>query len=200
MEKSTSNDAVSLEFSGPFKLYGAKGKLLFDQKVARLAGVYLWTVRFRGGFLINYVGETGNSFYRRMKDHMIQCLGGNYRICDAEQLLEGRKIILWNGMWRKGTRDLMPMFVDEKYVELAPRIRDYLKVLDIFVAPFDTDKRTRRRIEGAIAFSLREQDDPIGSFISEDVRYSGRKQNETPIQVAITSSAKLLGLDHQLFV
>ena len=199
MAKSTLDDVVSLEFFGPFKLCGAKEKLLFDQEVAQFAGVYLWTVQFRDGFLINYVGETGTSFYRRMKDHMIQCMGGNYRICDTEQLLEGRKTVLWNGMWRKGTRDLAPMFVDEKYVELAPRIRDYLRVLDILVAPFETDRRTRRRIEGAIAFSLREQDDPTGSFISEDVRYFGKKQNETPLQVSIISSTKLLGLDHQLF-
>lgn len=190
---------VSLEFLGPFKLCGNKAKLLFDQDIAWLAGIYLWTVQFRDGFLINYIGETGVSFSRRMKDHMIQCIGGNYRICDAEQLLEGKKRILWNGVWRKGTRDLLPMFVDEMYVKLAPQIRDYLRVLDVFVAPIETDKRTRRRIEGSIAFSLREKAEPIGTFVSEDVRYLGRKQNEMPIQVSITSSAKLFGLDHQLF-
>lgn len=190
---------VSLEFSGPFKLCGNKAKLLFDQDIAWLAGIYLWTVQFRGGFLINYIGETGTSFSRRMKDHMIQCLGGNYRICDAERLLEGKKKILWNGVWRKGTRDLLPMFVDEMYVKLAPQIRDYLRVLDVFVAPIEIDRRTRRRIEGSIAFSLREKAEPIGTIVSEDVRYFGRKQNETPIQVSITSSAKLFGLDHQLF-
>jgi hypothetical protein len=200
MEKNKSDFTLALEFYGPFKLCGTEGKLLFDQEMARLEGVYLWTVRFRDGFLINYVGETGTSFYRRMKDHMIQSLGGNYRICDAEQLLKGRKEILWNGMWRKGTRDLMPVFVDEKYVELAPRIRNFLRVLDIFIAPIETDRRTRRRIEGAIAFSLREQADPVGSIVTEDVRYTGRKQGETPIQVTIASSAELFGLDRKLLV
>lgn len=199
MDRSLSRSRVSLEFFGPFKLCGTKAKLLFEQDMAQLPGVYLWTVPYQDGFLINYVGETGASFSRRMKDHMIQCLGGHYRVLDAEHMLEGKKRILWNGVWRKGTRDLLPMFVDEKYIELAPRIRDYLRVLEIFIAPIETDRRTRRRIEGSIALSLRGKAEPVGSFVSEDVRYYGRKKDETPIQVSITSSARLLGLDHQLF-
>lgn len=186
-----------LEFDGPFKLCGSRERTLFDQKVAQLPGIYLWTVRFQGGFLINYVGETGVSFCERMKDHMIQCMGGNYRVCDAGWLLKGERKILWNGMWRKGTRDLMLVFV-EKYVKLAPEIRAYLEVLDIFVAPVQVSKRIRRRIEGAIAFSLRQGPAPIGNFITEDVRYFGRKDDEVPIQVMISSNEKLLGLDSQI--
>jgi hypothetical protein len=124
-------------------------------------------------------------------------MGGNYRICDAEWLLKGERKILWNGMWRKGTRNLMSVFV-ERYVELAPKIKAYLEVLDIFVAPIQVDKRIRRRIEGAIAFSLRRELAPIGSFITEDVRYSGRKDGEAPIQVMIRSSERLLGLESQI--
>jgi hypothetical protein len=199
MGENDSNSVVSLEFYGPFKLCGAEGKVLFSEEKAQLAGLYLWTVQFQGGFLINYVGETGTSFFQRMKDHMIQCMGGNYRVCDAELLLKGEKRILWNGMWRKGTRGLVPVFV-EKYVELAPKIKEYLTVLDVFVAPTQIGRRIRRRTEGSIAFSLREKPAPIGSFISEDVRYFGRKEDETPILVTISSSEKLLGLDYQILV
>jgi hypothetical protein len=197
MAKSKRNPVVSLDFHGPFKLCGTAGKLLFDQEEAQLAGIYLWTVQSQGGFLVNYVGETGTSFHKRMKDHMVQCMGGNYRICDAKWLLKGERKILWNGMWRKGTRNLMSVFV-ERYVELAPKIKAYLEVLDIFVAPIQVDKRIRRRIEGAIAFSLRRELAPIGSFITEDVRYSGRKDGETPIQAMIRSSERLLGLESQI--
>jgi hypothetical protein len=197
MANSERNSVVPLDFQGPFKLCGTEGKLLFSREEAQLAGIYLWTVRFQDGFLVNYVGETKTSFHKRMKDHMIQCMGGNYRICDAEWLLKGERKILWNGMWRKGTRNLMPVFV-ERYVELAPKIKAYLQVLDIFVAPVQVDKRIRRRIEGAIAFSLRQKLAPVGSFITEDVRYLSRKDGETPIQVMIGSNERLLGLESQI--
>lgn len=191
------NHEVHLRFHGPFKLCGHEGRILFDEEKAKLAGIYLWTVRFRDGFLINYVGETGVSFYKRMKEHAIQCMGGNYRICDPEWLRKGEKRILWNGMWRKGTRNLMQVFAD-KYVELAPVIKEYLETLDIFIAPIQTNKRIRQRIEGAIAFSLREQPPPIGPFMSEDVRYFCRKEKEMPIQVMIDSDEKLFGLNSKV--
>jgi hypothetical protein len=190
-------NGLILEFFGPFTLCGDKGDLLFDQKISQQTGVYLWTVRFRDGFLVNYVGETGTSFYRRMKDHMIQCLGGNYRICEPMLFSRGERKILWNGMWRKGTRDLMPLFVS-KYVELAPRIKEYLELIQVFVAPIETTSRMRRRIEGTIAFSLREQLPPIGTFMNEDVRYLLRKKGEDPVRVMISCSQGVLGLRSEI--
>jgi hypothetical protein len=190
--------SASLEFSGPFKLCGTKRHLLFDSDQARLSGIYLWAVRFKDGFLIEYAGETGRSFFQRMKEHMIQCLGGNYRVYEAEALLKGEKRVLWNGMWRKGTHALMPEFV-EKYVALAPKIRDYLSALEVFVAPTQVDKRTRRRIEGAVAQALRTKPAPVGTFFADDVRFVGRKVNETPIEVRIHLNRNLLGLDSHLW-
>jgi hypothetical protein len=197
MDQRPRDRTLVLDFQGPFQLCGSKRHLLFEQDIARAAGIYLWAVEFGGGFLINYVGQTGTSFSRRSKEHMIQCMGGNYRICDAQQLLRGERKVLWNGMWRRGTRDLMPVFVD-RYVDLAPKIVKYLEVLRVFAAPTGVDRRTRCRAEGAIAFSLREQPPPVGSFITEDVRYYTRRSDEEPIQVLITSPAHLHGLSQRL--
>jgi len=91
----------------------------------------------------------------------------------------------------------MQVFAD-KYVELAPVIKEYLETLDIFIAPIQTNKRIRQRIEGAIAFSLREQPPPIGPFMSEDVRYFCREEKEMPIQVMIESDEKLFGLNSKV--
>ena len=189
-----------LDFSGPFILCGDEGDLLFDhQEIAQRTGVYLWAVRFQDGFLVNYVGETGTSFYQRMKDHMIQCLGGNYRICEPTLFSQGKREILWNGMWRRGTRDLMPLFVS-RYIELAPKIKEYLELIRVFVAPVETTSRMRRRIEGTIAFSLREQPPPIGTFINEDVRYFRRRRGEEPLRVRINCSQRILGLEAEIVV
>ena len=52
-------------------------------------------------FLIDYIGETSRTFYQRMKEHLIELIGGNYRICYSEMLLLSQEVIIWNGRWRK---------------------------------------------------------------------------------------------------
>jgi hypothetical protein len=50
---------VRLEFQGSFGLARRDGGLLFDQPVAKQAGVYLWAAPYaHGGYLPLYVGES----------------------------------------------------------------------------------------------------------------------------------------------
>jgi len=91
------NDHIHLQFSGPFVLCGNDGILLFKEEISQRDGIYLWSVNVDDGFLVDYVGETGQSFSQRMKDHMIQCLGGNYRIWEPLLLSQGKKELVWNG-------------------------------------------------------------------------------------------------------
>ena len=99
---------ITLTFCGPFGLTDGHGSVLFRQPEAKQHGLYLFTVPYeRGEFLVSYLGETGTSFARRIKDQMIQTMGGNYRICDPAELRRGRETVIWNGLWRKGTRDKM---------------------------------------------------------------------------------------------
>lgn len=92
---------AKITFEGPFGLCGDHSKLLFNEDISHSAGIYLWTFKFKERYLIDYIGETGKSFYQRMKDHMIQQMGGNYRICDPKALMNGKEKIIWNGLWRK---------------------------------------------------------------------------------------------------
>ena len=191
------NDHIYLQFSGPFILCGNDGILLFKEEISQRAGIYLWSVNIDAEFLVDYVGETGQSFSQRMKDHMIQCLGGNYRICEPLLFSQGKRELIWNGLWQKEVRDCIPDFVDN-YIELAPKIKEYLELLRVFVAPIETTPRIRRRIEGAMAFSLREQPSPVGTFIGDAIRYSRRSVDEEPIEVSISCSHRILGLNAEL--
>lgn len=97
---------IILNFEGPYGLTKDNEKILFQEEISKKSGIYLWATPYNnGGLLINYIGETSISFWQRNKDHMIQTMGGNYRICDPDALLKGVEKILWNGLWRKGTRD-----------------------------------------------------------------------------------------------
>jgi len=191
------NDHIHLQFSGPFILCGENGALLFKEAISQRAGIYLWSVNIDDGFLVDYVGETGQSFSQRMKDHMIQCLGGNYRIWEPLLFSRGKKELIWNGLWKKEVRDCIPDFVDN-YIELAPKIKEYLELIRVFVTPFETTTRIRRRIEGAIALSIREQPSPVGTFIESDIRYNRRGVDEEPIEVSISCNHKILGLNADL--
>ena len=156
------------------------------------SGIYLWAVKVNDKYRITYVGETGISFYQRTKEHIIQTLGGNYRICDVAEMQRGNQKVLWNGLWRIGTRDKLPEFLSQ-YEELAPHIKAYLKAQAVFVAVTDCDPLLRKRIEGAIALSLR-SDDIASSLLPADIRFRKRRSGETPLHVALRSKAEIEGL------
>ncbi|ACR78788.1 hypothetical protein Kole_0059 [Kosmotoga olearia TBF 19.5.1] len=107
-------DIVILRLLGPYKLFGNDGNSLFNTDISRKNGIYFWTVKYKNGYLIDYIGETGKTFCQRMKEHLIETLGGNYRICDPDKLLQGKEKIVWNGLWRKGTRDKIGEFIRKK--------------------------------------------------------------------------------------
>ncbi len=188
---------ITLRLEGPFGLCGDHPRLLFNKEVSRSAGLYLWVIRYKDGYLVHYIGETGTSFNKRMKEHMIQTLGGNYRVCDPEALVHGEEKVVWDGLWRKGTRDKMLEFVDG-YVELSPIIRDYLEVIEVLLAPLQANGRMRRRIEGAMAQVLKDQPAPACSLLPDDIRFTTRKKDERPISVRIESTVKVLGLPLKL--
>ena len=188
---------IKLRFFGPYLLCSEKVDVLGDCPYARRSGIYLWAVKLSTGqYHISYIGETGTSFYKRAKEHIIQKLGGNYRICDPDFMLQGVQRVIWPGLWRKGTRNKMPEFL-RRYEELAPLIKASLAIQVAFVAPFDGERRLRQRIEGAIAMTIR-ANTVASSLLPDDIRYLERKENESPIRVFIESGNAIVGLPKQL--
>jgi hypothetical protein len=186
---------IILNFLGPFDLCGEANGILDGCEERDASGIYLWAVKVNDNYRVTYVGETGTSFYQRTKEHIIQTLGGNYRVCDVAEMQQGIQKVLWNGLWRIGTRDKLPEFLS-RYEELAPLIKAYLKAQVIFVAVTECDHSLRKRIEGAIAFSLR-SNNIASSLFPSDIRYQKRKSGEAPISVALRSKSEIEGLpDH----
>jgi len=127
----------------------------------------------------------------------VQTLGGNYRICATEGLRQGRPRVLWPGLWRDSSSKRFGEYL-QRYVELAPVVKAYVESIQVFLAPLDTDRRTRQRIEGAIAYALWGASDGAGALLPRDVRYRRRRENETPLSVTITSDEKIIGLPQVL--
>jgi hypothetical protein len=58
-------------------------------------GLYFWTVPYsQRGYLVTYVGETSASFGQRIRDYLIQTVGGNYRIWDPDLRVQGEAKVL----------------------------------------------------------------------------------------------------------
>ena len=183
---------------GPYGLCGKHERIIFYEPIGQEAGIYFWTVPYvQGGSIVNYIGETGESFKRRFKDHMIHKAGGNYRICDPDFEVQGVERILWNGLWRKGTRDKMPEFVS-RIIELSPAIKKSLETAEIYVAPLKSERRIRQRIEGAIADYIKAQPPPASSLLPKDVRYYRRGSDEEAVSVLISGGDALLGMPKDL--
>jgi hypothetical protein len=189
---------IILRFEGPFGLTKPIEPILFEHPIAKEPGLYLLAIRYlSGGYLVTYVGETGGSFGQRIKEHLIQTLGGNYRICDPELLVQGEARVLWNGLWRKGTRDKFPEYL-ERIDELSPIIRKLLQIKVVFVAPFRNTRRLRQRLEGAIASHIKSQPTSVSSVLPYDIRYYLRRPDESPIEVTIECPCHVHGLPQEL--
>ena len=185
----------TLTFYGPFPLASTDVDVLGSCPYREQKGLYLWCVPTdEHRLVITYIGETGTSFYQRTKEHVINALGGNYEICDPTALRAGITKIEWTGLWRKGTRDKMPDFI-RRLPELVPTIQGYLELHKVFVAPIDTDPRTRKRIEGELASIIRAT---TPCLISPDVRYVKRNYLEEAIPFAISSEQPIWGLPKEL--
>jgi hypothetical protein len=186
-----------VQLHGPYKWYGKREECLFEASEATKSGIYLWAIPFNGKYLTYYVGETGRSFTARFTTHTRDYLYGLYRVYDPTQFAQGKKKLVWEGMWQPGTRDRVDEFLN-RYLELSPAIYSLLGKLRIFLAPLDAEKRIRQRIEGSIARKLLQHSDLTRSFLDSDIRYLTKRANEPPVHVTIISNECVLGVPHKL--
>lgn len=195
---STTPKILTVKFDGPYPAYSETHDILADCKCRKQGGVYLWAIRVGDSFRITHIGQTGTSLYQRMKEHIINSLGGNYRISDSESLARGESKILWDGLWREGRRECLSEFLKDS-TRLFEEVKRNLKLEQIFIAPLDVEDRMRRRIEGGIAKQIR-KDKTASSLFPADIRVLGRLTTETPIPIRIVTKSNFLGLPERLDV
>lgn len=84
-------EPTTVRWQGPYNFVpeGA-AKAAFDLDEAKCPGVYLWTIPYNGGFLINYVGESRN-VAARLYEHSVNFLSGKYTFYEPASFLEGNK-------------------------------------------------------------------------------------------------------------
>ena len=194
-------DSLFVKWFGPYCLVGNKDENIFTNLLGERKGVYLLAIPFDGKHLVYYVGETGVSFSQRLLQHIQNYLSGFYRLFDPEEFAEGRKILVWGGMWKSDRKD--PKFILDflkRHSELAPKILRFVEQFRVFLAPIDADKRILERIESEIARSINEQNGIAGRFQDSDIRYKPRRLNEPHIKVTMIFPKSIMGLKKELLV
>lgn len=185
----------NLVFHGPYPFCpSAHGQdLLHGCDISKDYGIYIFAAKQKkGGYRVTYIGETGTSFYKRIKEHAIQTLGGNYRICDAEKMTYGIQEIIWDGLWRKGVRNKIFEFID-KYEYYSPFVKAYIKSISIFLAPFHGSKEQRKNIEFKISSEIRSAGE-CASLLPSDIQYRYKKINFSGQLLQVQSFTHIEGL------
>lgn len=192
---------LSVNWYGPYNLIDQEVENVFTCLMSQKKGVYLFTIPFEGKYLVYYVGETGTSFANRLLQHVQSYLNGFYRVFDPEMFGKGKKILIWDGMWKPDRRKpkLICDFIDRQ-PELNPKILLFLKQFRIFLAPIDEEKRIIERLEAEIARSINQQEGIVGRFQDNDIRYRPTRTNEEKFRVFFDFTQPIMGLSQQLSI
>lgn len=186
---------LELDFTGPYRFVG-RDRSVFEAPCAASPGVYLWTVKQHDGtHMIHYIGQT-SAFAKRQREHLIQVLGLNYGIFNAEKAQTGVGELVWPGMWRK-LPDEGPLQALEEYKRVNEKVLEYLSVLSVFFAEADVGGLLLRHIEGCIARNLRENHPEAKSLYPDDNRV-GISGNRDRGLLRIRSTEPIRGLDAEI--
>jgi hypothetical protein len=186
-------EQIQLSFTGPFGWFPSSALASVGQApVAQSAGIYVWTSPTPEGEMVYYVGETARSFVRRMNEHLTEQLSGRYRIYEPDAFAQGRKQLLWRGVYGPEAELSVEGFVS-LLPTLAPALVRFVRSMRFHLAPTSSSDRIRRRIEASLAAHLYSQGGAVGQFQDADIHYSPRVDREEPVAVQVTWQARPLG-------
>jgi hypothetical protein len=190
-----------LNWKGPFRWFGKKSSVVFEQPEAKKPGIYLFTFRHKNGFLIYCAGRTNKSFNSRLFDHAKNYLSGIYNVLDPEMAEAGKRHVVcrWIGYggYSPEKWKLLNRFL-QNYPKNAQRVYAQLQAMRVFIAPLKANRRVLERIEGAIMNILEEekQKNPngAGALPDPDMSLRPRRTTEKIFTVRNKGKARFHGL------
>lgn len=200
---------MDVEIRGPFCWLRSSPRgdpWLFTAPEARDVGVYLWAVPYLRASLVCWVGFTTRRFEMRFREHTMWYLAGTYTILDTQELLAGRRVELWHGMWT-GRRSVER--VDEFLLragDLAPKTRELLQTFRVYLLPIELNapkkpqRRILARIEAAMVNCLYQAPPEIADIMDKGYHLEPRLPDEPPIHVDFKGGPELHGIPRSLDV
>jgi hypothetical protein len=191
-------EELIVPFVGPFSWPGVPdAPSVFDVKVSREPGIYLWTVPLQNGHLVWYVGETGRKLRIRLLEHYQEHAACMYHVYSPAEFARGEKIMVWPGRYDPADRKTVQECIAQ-YSRMSQPVEELTHLYRFFLAPLHCEDRVRLRIEAAIAKALYDAPGLAGAFQERGIRYVPRKDNEEPVACMITTAAPFIGMPERL--
>jgi hypothetical protein len=175
-------------WNGPYSLPGFEEINGFDT-MADVAGVYLFTFKYKDGFLIYLAGIT-NSTKRRLLEHLRAYKTGKYTVLDVKSAENGLRKEIWHG-WQYA-KSHQKEFIEQKETILEAAEKQ-LCSFRIFIAEV-TDERKRERIEAAIMQYIYNSKEHWSKLADRGMHLQARYKYEMPIEAKNINLNKIFGL------
>jgi len=180
---------MKIWWDGPYGWPNYEGR---QRPVPEHPGVYLWTVKFRNGYLIYAAGLTRGPIRKRLTEHTRKYLRGDYNVLDIVKMRRGVRREIWHGWnWNRKKR----YEFKRRKTEIQEAVRKQLGGFRIFVADLGKKKRILERVEATIMNTLCHlQPSPFCDIPDKGMHLSRRWGNEKPIYATNGCDYRLYGL------
>ncbi len=174
-------EEIKMKMVGPFNLVGEEN--LFNIPEANSPGIYIFTFKINGKYLIEYIGITTRSISTRFLEHIRELFSGGYQLYDFQKMKDNEEFVVLKGRYGRDTDDITKFLNNYDYYSQI--IKEHIHELKVFLIPLDKERRILERIEGRLYQILRERkDEKVMTFI-KGVRSNPKRENERSIIVII---------------
>jgi hypothetical protein len=148
----------NIKWIGPFGWPKFEGDLPPVPKVP--AGVYIWAVEYKKGYLIYAAGITTRPIRQRLLAHGRNYMSGMYFVLDIGAMQTGVRKEVWPGFWTGERSRKKQAEYRQRQTEIQDAAYKQLKGFRVFVAKIGTKRRILERLESAIMENLYMQSAP----------------------------------------
>ena len=175
-------------WNGPLSWTGFE-KMNDLKSIPDIEGIYLFTFKYKDGYLLYAVGIT-KSTKRRLSEHTREYRKGNYNVLDVESAEIGERKEIWHGWHYAKTHQ--EEFIEKKDIILSA-VEKQLGAFRIFIAEV-SEKRKRERIEAAIMQNIYASKETWSELADRGMFLTSRHNSEMPIAMQSICTEKIYGL------
>ncbi|MGD0518566.1 MAG: hypothetical protein ABSA26_13605 [Thermoguttaceae bacterium] len=196
---------IQIQWFGPFVFVPQpKFDCVFDQHECDVPGLYLWTIKPNGGYLVNYVGEGGcgkngdRNLRVRLEENVRHSYAGKDKyVTKPEQFRRGL-----SGESDRVKFETIRDFLTG-YSTISSMIHENFCSYRVFIAPATkvadnsklADNEVCKYIEKGIIRTLDAAENSISKFLANKERYKNARRSQTPISVVFKKDLVFHGLE-----
>jgi hypothetical protein len=176
---------LCLTWHGPFTFSGPD--CVFENcDAAENPGVYLWTIKYADGYLVNYVGQASKqTIQTRLAQGVEYILSGKDSWADLDRFARGIRVV--------EPRIPIQQFL-RNYEDRSREVIQLLRLYHVFIAPYTGDVCTTKQIESLLIDRLRQGESTVATFLANK-QIGKPPPQDVRVEFRMPSQARLIGLE-----